>query len=88
MRRIFTFFIIAASLVGCTKDEIIPTDPNTITGYHNNIQTKTDFGTPSGTSIPFVWSEGDKIWNGSQKSSAATINPDGGASFTLRSITI
>ena len=83
MKRIFTFFIIAASLVGCTKDEIIPTDPNTITGYHNNIQTKTDFGTPSGTSIPFVWSEGDKIWNGSQQSSVATINPDGGASFTF-----
>lgn len=83
MKRILLFISLAIALVGCTKDEIIPTDTNIITGYHNNLQTKTDFGTPSNTTIPFVWSDGDKIWNGSQQSGAATLNPNGSASFTF-----
>lgn len=85
MKKIFVILSIAAILLGCSKEEIMPTTGKyTLTGY-SVPQTKTDFGTPGVTSIPFVWSEGDKIWSGSEQSNPAVINPNGSAVFSFSS---
>ena len=83
MKKILFVLALAATLAGCSKEETIPAiDKYTLTGYTMQ-DTKTGFGTPGTTSIPFEWSEGDKIWSGSAKSDAAEINPDGSASFAF-----
>ncbi len=85
MKKILFVLALALILMGCTKEEsIILPDSYTITGYSNTL-TKTDFGTPGANSIPFVWSEGDKIWSGTKESSAAEIHSHGGATFTFTS---
>ena len=87
MKKIFSILAIAAAMVACSKDdttaEVAPAT-FTLTGYTSN-DTRTDFGTPSGNTIPFVWSDGDKIWSGNQQSNAAVINGNGSASFTFAS---
>lgn len=83
MRKLFYLLVLAAIVMGCSKEEMMPsTGEYTLTGY-SAVQTKTDFGTPGNSSIPFVWSVGDKIWSGEAQSSAANINPDGSASFSF-----
>lgn len=85
MKKVLYMAVLAVVALSCSKEEAIPTlGKYTLTGY-SAVQTKTDFGTPGtdNSPIPFVWSEGDKIWSGSAQSDAATINPDGSASFSF-----
>jgi hypothetical protein len=45
MKKLFYFFAMAAIIIGCSKEETIPSlGKYTITG-HSSVQTKTDFGT-------------------------------------------
>ncbi|MBE6220968.1 MAG: DUF4465 domain-containing protein [Rikenellaceae bacterium] len=89
MKKLLSIMAIAALMVGCSKEDSttdVATATFTLTGYTSN-NTRTEFGTPNDewTKIPFLWSEGDKIWSGSEQSSEATINDDGSASFTFTS---
>ena len=86
MKRIFYLLtIVSLVIAGCSKEKI-ENDPYTIEGYHNYNGTKTAFGTPGPNSVPFVWSSGDKVWNGSQLSGEAQIEPSGAAKFTFGTI--
>ncbi|MBO5465085.1 MAG: DUF4465 domain-containing protein [Alistipes sp.] len=74
-------------MAGCSKEDSttdVAPATFTLTGYTSN-DTRTAFGTPDENTIPFVWSEGDKIWSDSEQSNAAVINGDGSASFTFAS---
>ena len=89
MKKIFSILAIAALMAGCSKEDSttdVAPATFTLTGYTSN-DTRTAFGTPDDVNnkIPFVWSEGDKIWSGNQQSNAAVINGDGSASFTFAS---
>ena len=89
MKKIFSILAIAALMAGCSKEDSttdVAPATFTLTGYTSN-DTRTAFGTPDDVNnkIPFVWSEGDKIWSGNQQSNAAVINGDGSASFSFAS---
>ena len=89
MKKLLSIMAIAALMVGCSKEDSttdVATATFTLTGYTSN-NTRTEFGTPNDewTKIPFLWSDGDKIWSGSEQSTEATINDDGSASFTFTS---
>ncbi|MDD5962820.1 MAG: DUF4465 domain-containing protein [bacterium] len=89
MKRIFYLLtIVSLVIAGCSKEEIsnYENNPYTIEGYHTYNGTKTAFGTPGPASIPFVWSSGDKVWNGSQLSGEAQIESSGAAKFTFGTI--
>ena len=89
MKRIFYLLtIVSLVIAGCSKEVIsnYENNPYTIDGYHTYNGTKTAFGTPGPTSIPFVWNSGDKVWNGSQLSGEAQIEPSGAAKFTFGTI--
>ena len=63
MKKIFSILAIAAAMVACSKEDAttdIASATYTLTGYSSN-DTRTEFGTPEGSQIPFLWSEGDKI---------------------------
>lgn len=84
MKRFFTILALAAMVVGCSKDVEVAQQPTlyTLTGY-SDINTRTAFGTPNDSSIPFVWSAGDKIWVGNQQSSPLETGGDSSATFTV-----
>ena len=87
MKKIFSILAIAALMAGCSKEDSttdVAPATFTLTGYTSN-DTRTAFGTPSGNTIPFIWSVGDKIWSDSEQSTEATINGNGSASFTFDS---
>ncbi|MBQ4127684.1 MAG: hypothetical protein IJD72_06930, partial [Alistipes sp.] len=84
MKKLLSIMAIAALMVGCSKEDsttVVATATFTLTGYTSN-NTRTEFGTPNDewTKIPFLWSDGDKIWSGSEQSAEATINDYGSAS--------
>lgn len=88
MKKIFSILAIAALMAGCSKEDSttdVAPATFTLTGYTSN-DTRTAFGTPDNVNnkIPFVWSEGDKIWSGSEQSTEATIKNDGSASFSFQ----
>lgn len=90
MKKIFSILAIAALMAGCSKEDSttdVAPATFTLTGYTSN-DTRTAFGEPDwdNNKIPFIWSEGDKIWSGSELSTEATINGDGSsASFSFTS---
>lgn len=92
MKKIFSILAIAALMAGCSKEDSttdVAPATFTLTGYTSN-DTRTAFGEPYEANtddwrIPFIWSEGDKIWSGSEQSTEATINSDGSASFSFAS---
>lgn len=64
MRNFVKFLAIALSLisVACTKEANSPIDNQvTITFHANEVETKTTFGTPEGTTYPVLWQTGDKV---------------------------
>lgn len=70
MKKIFAIFWAIAMLAACDKvDNAAQNDKLVLTGY-NNTDTRTGFGTPDSEKIPFLWSKGDYIWLGENKSSA------------------
>ena len=83
MKKIFTFLAVAALVAGCSKMDEAQPSSYTITGY-TTADTRTAFGTPDATSIPFLWSAGDKVWVNGVESSALTGGGQS-ATFTLAS---
>lgn len=85
MKRLLSIMAIATLLASCSKEDCTPTKTYTLTGY-SAIESRTEFGKPNDewTQIPFLWSEGDKIWSNGEQSSEATINSDGSALFAFQ----
>lgn len=76
----FALFSAMLLMTACQQHEIdSPADLGdgfTLVG-HTSAQTKTAFGAPDGNTIPFLWSEGDKIWNNGAQSDPASVSNDG-----------
>jgi hypothetical protein len=83
MKKIFTFLAAATLIVGCSKTDEAQPSSYTITGYAV-ADTRTEFGTPGDDTIPFLWSQGDKVWVGSKQSYALAAGGES-ATFTLSS---
>ena len=88
----FALFSAMLLMTACQQHEIdSPADLGdgfTLLGY-TDAQTKTAFGTPGASTIPFLWSEGDKIWNNGAQSDPASLSNDGATalfSFTSGSM--
>ncbi len=70
MKKLFLFFAAVLLVVSCSKsDDFLKTEQLVFTGY-SSIETRTGFGTPDDSRIPYLWSKGDYIWLGSVKSDA------------------
>ena len=66
MKKLFVFISALALAVSCNKsDELIydvqEVEPLVLTGY-SSAETRTHFGTPDSSQIPYFWSKGDYIW--------------------------
>ena len=72
MKRSLLIIMTAALFVACQKEEtfVSSTEESLIVTGNCNTETRTAFGTPSSTEIPYKWSAGDYIWLGNNKSSA------------------
>lgn len=88
----FALFSAMLLMTACQQHEIdSPADLGdgfTLVG-HSDAQTKTAFGTPDENTIPFLWSEGDKIWSNGAQSDLASVSNDGATalfSFTSGSM--
>ena len=69
-----------AVFASCSQDETdSPLNTYTLTGYAD-VESRTAFGTPGDTKIPFQWSAGDYIYNGTNKSNELS---NGGSSATF-----
>ena len=64
--------MVATLFVACQKEEtfVSSTDESLIVTGNCNTETRTAFGTPNSSEIPYKWSAGDYIWLGNNKSSA------------------
>lgn len=82
MKKLWTLMAMVAVFASCSQEEAdSPLNTYTLTGYAD-VESRTAFGTPGATSIPFQWSAGDYIYLGSTKSN--TINNSGSnATFTF-----
>ena len=70
MKKIFVVLATLALAVGCGKiDQGISGEKLVVKGY-SNVDTRTAFGEPDAEKIPFLWSEGDYIWLGENRSEA------------------
>ena len=70
MKKIFVVLATLALAVGCGKiDQGISGEKLVVTGY-SSAQTRTAFGEPDAEQIPFLWSKGDYIWLGENRSEA------------------
>lgn len=70
MKKLFAALLLLASAVACNKSEEFThqtTEPLVLTGYCA-AESRTHFGTPDESQIPYFWSAGDYIWLGSVKS--------------------
>lgn len=70
MKKLFAALLLLASAVACNKGEEFThqtTEPLVLTGYCA-AESRTHFGTPDESRIPYFWSAGDYIWLGSVKS--------------------
>lgn len=76
---------ILLGVIACQKESenYYVTEPLTIEGY-SSIDSRTNFGTPSATEIPFYWSAGDYVWLGNTKSNSITEDTTLGY-FTFKS---
>ncbi|MBR6540667.1 MAG: DUF4465 domain-containing protein [Bacteroidales bacterium] len=71
MKKSILAIIGAITLIACDKENnmfLTPEDTFIVKGYSNIIETKTAFGTPSDTEIPYKWTKDDFIWLGNNKS--------------------
>ncbi len=72
MKKGLLFIMTVALFVACQKDEslVSPINESLIVTGSCNIETRTAFGTPNSSEIPYTWSAGDYIWLGNNQSSA------------------
>ena len=76
MKKLFMVLALVIATTACNKMEEFDSVSNfVLTGYNeSNADSRTAFGTPNTSTIPFLWSSGDYIWLGQTKSDA--INAD------------
>lgn len=70
MKKLFAALLLLASAVACNKSEEFAhqtAEPLVLTGYCA-AESRTHFGTPDESQIPYFWSAGDYIWLGSVQS--------------------
>ena len=76
MKKLFMALAVVTLTTACNQMEEWESSSNfVVTGYNEtNADSRTAFGTPNTSTIPFLWSSGDYIWLGQTKSDA--INAD------------
>ena len=76
MKKLFMALALVIATTACNKMEEFESASNfVLTGSNeSNADSRTAFGTPNESTIPFLWSSGDYIWLGATKSDA--INAD------------
>ena len=81
MKKIWMMMAMVAIFTACSNEEEFDSQVGnyTLTGYAN-VESRTAFGTPGDSSIPFAWSADDYIYAGSAKSYAIA---NGGISATF-----
>ncbi|MBQ8552877.1 MAG: DUF4465 domain-containing protein [Alistipes sp.] len=71
MKKILSFLVVAALVVSCSKTDEVQPSSYIITGHNTTASTRlytADLSDlPFGKSYSFWWSDGDKIWVGSQQ---------------------
>lgn len=74
MKRSLLVAIVATLFVACQKEEsfVSSTDESLIVTGSCNVGTRTAFGTPDNSTIPYKWSANDYIWLGDNQSEAIT----------------
>ena len=72
MKKSLLLIMSVALFAACQKEEtfVSSMEDNLIVTGNCNVDTRTAFGTPSSSEIPYKWSAGDYIWLGNNKSSA------------------
>lgn len=82
MKKLCTLMAMVAVFASCSKEEAdSPLNTYTLTGY-TDVESRTAFGTPGTNKIPFQWSVGDYIYNGTNKSNTLS-NGGSSADFTF-----
>ena len=82
MKKIWTMMAMALVFAGCSQEDTdSPINAYSLTGYAD-VESRTAFGTPGATSIPFQWSASDYIYLGSTKSNPIN-NGGSNATFTF-----
>lgn len=92
MKKILSFLVVAALVVSCSKTDEVQPSSYIITGHTATASTRlytadiSDLGFAK--AYTFFWSEGDKIWVGSQQSDPLTESNNEGyfANFVLPSV--
>ena len=74
MKKLFMVLALVIATTACNQMEEWESSSNfVVTGYNEtNADSRTAFGTPNTSTIPFLWSSGDYIWLGQTKSDAIT----------------
>ena len=72
MKKLLMVLAVVSLITACSGMEELELSPNlVIKGYNEtNADSRTSFGTPNTSTIPFLWSSGDYIWLGTTKSDA------------------
>ena len=72
MKKSLLFALAVTLFIACQKDNSIEstTEESFVVTGNCNADTRTAFGTPNSSEIPYKWSAGDYIWLGNNKSSA------------------
>lgn len=72
MKNSLLFIVTVALFVACQKEEnfVSTMEQSLIVTGHCGDETRTAFGTPNSSEIPYKWSAGDYIWLGNNKSFA------------------
>ena len=69
MKKLFFSLIAASLIVSCsTNEDFCAKNSLVLYGYSDCEESRTAFGDPTATKIPFAWSKGDRIWLGNYQS--------------------
>ena len=80
MKKLWTLMAMVAVFASCSQEEAdSPLNTYTLTGYAD-VESRTAFDNPGTNKIPFQWSVGDYIYNGTNKSNTLS---NGGKSADL-----
>ena len=72
MKKSLIFAMVAMLFAACQKDNLMvsTTEESVVVAGYCDVESRTSFGTPNSSEIPYRWSAGDYIWLGNNKSSA------------------
>ena len=72
MKKSLLFAATAMLFAACQKEDLMVSAPDDmfVVSGRCDVESRTAFGTPSSSEIPYAWSAGDYIWLGNNKSSA------------------